>query len=248
MTFVASPAFCGVPQQPEPNSPSALPLPDPRFCCHTRAVVDVVAQARELVRIVANDAGLPPYARRRANELVGVAGSHPERVLDKLEDLRREVVPHLPLQPPTCDFARCVPIATFLRYHVRSERRALFTNPEDYRLHLESDADPAAVAWGDLEDGILVPAKNSWLVPADRISGLDGVNLRSRLKLDGAPPYIVMVLSAERMKAAGVAVREPRGVDVIPGRFSTWSPGDVPGERIDQDIPVDALEALKWQP
>jgi len=37
-------------------------------------------------------------------------------------------------------------------------------------------------------------------------------------------------------------------VDVIPGRFATWSPGDVPGERIDQDVPVAALEALEWRP
>ena len=207
-----------------------------------------MAQARELVRIVANDTGLPQSARRRANELVGMAGSHPELVLDKLEELRREVVHCLPLEPPTCDFARCVPIATFWRHHIRSERRALFTNPEDYRFYLESDADPAAVAWRDLDDGTLVPAENSWLVPADRISGMDGANLRSRLKLDGAPPYIVMVLPAERMRAAGVAVREPRGVDVVPGRFSKWSPGDVPGERIDQDIPVAALEALEWRP
>ena len=93
-----------------------------------------------------------------------------------------------------------------------------------------------------------MPAENSWLVPTDRISGLDGVNIKSRLKLDGAPPYIVMVLTVERMKAAGVAVREPRGVDVIPRRFTTWLPGDVPGERIDQDIPVAALEALEWRP
>ena len=207
-----------------------------------------MAQARELVRIVANDAGLPRFARRRANELAGVAGSQPELVLDKLEDLRGLVVPDLPLEPPACDYARCVPVATFWRHHIRPERRLMFTSPEDYRFHLESDADPEVAAWADLEDERLVPAKNSWLVPADRLSGLDGVNLKSRLKLDSAPPYIVMVLSAARMKAAGVEVREPRGVDVIPGRFATWSPGDVPGERIDKDIPVAALEALEWRP
>ncbi|MCY3953251.1 MAG: hypothetical protein OXG69_12030 [bacterium] len=211
-------------------------------------MVDVVAQTRGLVRIVAQDAGLPRFARRQANELVALAGSQPDLVLDKLEGLRRQIVPRLPLEPPTCDYARCVPVATFWRHHIRPERRALFTSPEHYRIHLESGTDPAATACRDLADGRLVPAKNSWLVPADRISGLDGANLKSRLKLDGAPPYIVMVLSAEKMKAAGVAVREPRGVDVIPGRFSTWSPGDIPGERIDQDIPVAALEALEWRP
>lgn len=209
---------------------------------------DVVSQARQLVRIVANDAGLPRFARRQANELVGLAGSQPDLVLDKLEGLRRQVVPRLPLERPTCDYARCVPVATFWLHHIRPERRALFASPEDYRFHLESGADPAATAWSDLEDGRLVPAENSWLVPADQISGLDGVNIKSLLKLDGAPPYIVMVLSVERMKAAGVAVREPRGVDAIPRRFTMWLPGDVPGERIDQDIPVAALEALEWRP
>ena len=211
-------------------------------------MVNVVAQARQLVRIVANDASLPRFARQQANELVGLAGSQPDLVLDKLEGLRRQVVPCLPMERPTCDYARCVPVATFWLHHIRPERRALFASPEDYRFHIESGADPAATARRDLGDGRLVPAENSWLVPVDRISGLDGVNIKSRLKLDGAPPYIVMVLSVERMNASGVAVREPRGVDVIPRRFTTWLPGDVPGERIDQDIPVAALEALEWRP
>ena len=211
-------------------------------------MVNVVAQARDLVRIVANDSGLPRFARRRANELAQLAGSQPELVLDKLEDLRRQVVPDLPLRFPICDYARCVPVAAFWRHHVRPERGELFASPEDYRFHLEAETDPAATARGDLRDGILVLAAHSWLVPADRIAGLDGVHLKSRLRLDRAPPYIVMMLPVARMRAAGVAVREPRGVDAVPGRFRRWSPGDVPEERIDQNIPVAALGDLQWRP
>ena len=159
-----------------------------------------------------------------------------------------QVVPDLPLQPPTCDYARCVPVDTFWRYHIEPGRRELFATPEDYRFHLDASADPAAAAREDLQDGILVTAAHSWLVPADRIAGLDGVQLRSRLKLDREPPYIVMMLPAVRMRVAGVEVREPRGLDVIPGRFRRWSPGDVPEERIDQDIPVAALGDLEWRP
>ena len=50
------------------------------------------------------------------------------------------------------------------------------------------------------------------------------------------------------MKAAGVGVREPRGLDAVPGRFVRWSPGGVSGERIDKDIPLAALGDLEWRP
>ena len=52
----------------------------------------------------------------------------------------------------------------------------------------------------------------------------------------------------ELMRAAGVEVREPRGLDVVPGRFLQWVAGDVAGERIDEDIPVAALGGLEWRP
>lgn len=57
-----------------------------------------------------------------------------------------------------------------------------------------------------------------------------------------------LIFPMERMLAAGVRVREPRGVDAIPSRLTQWVPGDVPGERIDENIPVAALGDLQWRP
>ena len=98
--------------------------PTPRRCatrlvsCNTRDVFEAVSEARQLIRIVADDSGLPSYARRAAAGLEPLAASRPAVVLDRLEDLRRQVVPDLPSWPPTCDYARCVPVDTFWDYHI----------------------------------------------------------------------------------------------------------------------------------
>lgn len=123
-----------------------------------------------------------------------------------------------------------------------------FARAEDYRRWLDAVPDPAGVARAHLKEEILVPAANSWLIPAGRIDGLSGTKLKARLKLGDHPPYIVMVLPLERLRASGVEVREPRGVDAVPARFRHWRAGDVPDERIDQDIPVAALGRLEWRP
>ena len=74
------------------------------------------------------------------------------------------------------------------------------------------------------------------------------IMVKRRLRIDGEPPYIVMVFPAERVDATGVGIRAPRGIDVIPGRLLQWSPGDVRDECIDRDIPTAALGGLEWRP
>ncbi len=118
----------------------------------------------------------------------------------------------------------------------------------EYRRYLEAEGDPAAAARRDLPAGILVPAAHSWMVPAACIAGLDGRRIKSRLRMfENSPPYLVLLFPVHKMKAAGVEVREPRGVDVVPGRLVRWAPGDVRGERIDKDIPLAALGGIKWR-
>ena len=166
---------------------------------------------------------------------------------DRLEALRRRVLPDLPLWPPRCDYARCVSVATFWRHHLASGLRGFFQHHYQYQTHLEAQADPALTARSHLADGVLVSAPHSWLVPADRIADLNGTQTRSRLQVEQRPPYLVMIFPVELMQATGVRVREPRGVDAVPGRFLAWSSGDVPGERIDEDIPLAALGDLQWR-
>lgn len=210
--------------------------------------MDDVAVARQLVRIVAQDRELPKFVTREAASLEPMAASKPGLVCDRLEALRQRILPDLALKPPTCDYARCVSVESFWRHHLRPDRRDFYASAVDYRRYLEAQNDPAAAARRDLPAGILVPAAHSWMVPAACIDGLDGWRITSRLRMFGnSPPYLVLLFPVHKMKAAGVEVREPRGVDVVPGRFVYWAPGDVHGEKIDKDIPLAALQGIEWR-
>ena len=187
-------------------------------------------------------------ARQEARRLVPLAASQPELVEVRLEGLHRRVVTGLPLSPPDRDYARCVSVAAFWRYHLSTHHRDFFRHHGQYQKFLEIQADPSAMARSQLVGGVLVPAPHSWLIPAAKITGLNGSQTRSKLQIKQKPPYLVMIFPMAVMKAAGVRVREPRGIDAVPGRFVQWSSGDVVGERIDEDIPLDALGDLVWRP
>lgn len=205
--------------------------------------------ARELIRIVSSDSELPRSARRRAAGLQSLAASQPPLVFDDLEALRRQVVPKLALQQPACDYARCVSVGAFWQHNLRAERRAAFLTPRNYLHWLRLQVDPAATALNDISTDDIVPAPHSWLVPAAGIAGLSGRSLRARLKLSGSePPYLVFLFPVAKLRASGVQVREPRGLDAVPARHVQWAPGDVPDERIDQDIPYAALGGVEWRP
>ena len=233
------------------RSPWGNPLPKRTATSHYSHIMDsAVAVARQLIRIVATDPGLPRYLRREASSLEPLVSSKPELVVDNLEALRQRVIPDLALVHPTADYARCVSVDVFWDYHMNPGRREFFANDARvYRRHLESAADPVQVIRRDLsDDEVLVPAAHSWLVPSDQIAALDGAQTKSHLQVDDDPPYIVMTFPVAKMQAYGVEIRVPRGVDAIPSRLVQWSRGGVPNERIDQDIPTSALGGLEWRP
>ena len=205
--------------------------------------------ARELIRIVSSDAELPRHVRRRASRLQGLASSKPSLVVDELESLRQEAVPGLAMESPTCDYARCVSVESFWRHNLATERREAFVTPNDYLHWLTFQRDPGAAAMQDMTNGDVVPAPHSWLVPAARIEDLDGLALKARLKLaDSEPPFLVFLFPLANLLASLVRVRKPRGLDTVPARHVQWSPGDVPDERIDLDIPYAALGGIQWRP
>ncbi len=205
-------------------------------------------EAIDLIQVVARDTKLSQSVRREAKRLLSLAASEPEMVWDRLEALRQRVVPGLPLWPPDCNYARCVSVDVFWRFHLSTHYRDFFRHHGQYSRFLEAQADPSVVAHSHLADSVLVPAPHSWLIPADRIAGLSGMQTRSRLQVKQKPPYLVMIFPMALMKAAGVGVREPRGLDAVPGWFSQWSSDDVSGERIDEDIPLAALGDIEWRP
>ena len=195
-----------------------------------------------------SDAKLDRSVRLEAKKLVPLATSQPELVESRLEALRQSVVPDLPLWPPDRDYARCVSVDVFWRHHLSSSSRDFFRQQGQYLKFLEAQVDPSTVAHSHLAGSVLVPAPHSWLIPAERIAGLSGLQSRSRLQIKQQPPYLVMIFPMALMKAAGVDVREPRGIDAVPGRFLQWSSSNVSGERIDEDIPLAALGRIEWRP
>jgi len=190
------------------------------------------------------------YIRREAGSLESIASSKPDLVLDNLEALRKKVIPDLPLVFPSTDYARCVPVEVFWDFHMDTDRREFFANDAlVYRRYIESVHDPELALRRDLRDSkVLIPAAHSWLIPYDQIADRDGPKTKWYLQIDNDPPYIVMTFPIAKMRDSGVKVREPRGVDAIPGRLVEWSREGVPNERIDQDIPTAALGGLEWRP
>ena len=216
--------------------------------CNIVVMHNAAKDSLDLINVVASDTKLHRSARQEARRLVPLAASQPELVEVRLEDLRRRVVTGLPLWPADCDYARCVSVDAFWRFHLATRHRDFFRHHGQYQRFLETQTDPSAVAGRQLAGGVLVPAPHSWLIPEAKITGLSGLQTRSRLQIKQKPPYLVMIFPMALMKAAGVGVREPRGLDAVPGRFVRWSPGGVSGERIDKDIPLAALGDLEWRP
>lgn len=210
-------------------------------------LVDASTEARELIRIIRKDSGLPLPIRRAAGRLAALASTNPDLALERLGALRASALPLLPMEQPTIDYSRCISVEVFWRYNLAPTLRDYFVTPEDYRRVVEQSPNPSARLSADLGQGYVVPAQNSWLVPNDSIDGLTGMDMKVRLNFDQPPPYVVFVLSVPRMKASGVAVRAPRGVDTVPSRLIQWFPENVPGERIDRDIPVAAVERIEWR-
>ncbi|WP_419842994.1 hypothetical protein [Candidatus Poriferisodalis sp.] len=110
--------------------------------------------------------------------------------------------------------------------------------------------EPATAAFNDLSgDPILLPAEHSWMVPAANVAETAGSALRRQLQLGGSrPPFIMFIFPKALLCAAGVMIREPRGFDALPGRNLQWTPGGVPDERVDNDIPLLALGWIEWRP
>ncbi len=214
-------------------------------------MTEVAAETQRLVDIVVNDTALPAYARREAATLTGLARKQPRRAYERLENLRERLLPDLALRRPECDYARCVSVETFWRHHVRGDRKAHFgRDHKAYLSYLQSQPDPAAAARADLSDvDILIPAEFSWLVPLEHLTGLTRGAIARRLQLRGSvQPFVVFVFPEALLLHHGVELREPRGIDAVSARLLQWTPGGVPGERIDRGIPLAALGGVQWRP
>ena len=62
-------------------------------------MIDTVAKARQLIWIVASDTKLPRYVRSEAASLELLVAPSPDLVYERLELLRRKVLPDLVVEP-----------------------------------------------------------------------------------------------------------------------------------------------------
>ncbi len=99
-----------------------------------------------MIQIVSGDPGLPRFVRRKAFEMEPLVGVHPGLAWERLEELRKRVLPDLALVAPKTDYARCVSVDVFWRFHLTRARRELFNHPSNYLRYLESTSDPAGTA------------------------------------------------------------------------------------------------------
>ncbi len=211
-------------------------------------MADAATEARELIRIVRDDPGLPAQVRRSAGELAALGASNPDLALERMDELHRTVVAQLPMDPPTIDYARCVCVEVFWRFNLDPSIKEFFASPQDYRRFIETDPEPGQRLAEHLGPQLIVPEANSWLIPDSSLAGLSGPQAKALLNFTQPPPYVVMVFTVEQMSEAGVLVREPRGIDAIPSRQIQWFPDNVPDERIDRDVPRAALGRIEWRP
>lgn len=209
---------------------------------------DAATQARELIRIVRDDLNLPEQVRHSAGRFTSLIASDPDVALELLEELHRDTVPNLPMYPPTTDYVRFLGLENFWRFNLDRAVKRRFRYYQVYQSYIQTAQNPAEYLAQHLGTDQIVPAINSWLVPANKVAGLTGEQAQRFLNSDQKPPYVVMLFSVTKMKNAGMLIREPCGIDTIPKRLTQWHPNNVPGERIDRDIPRSALARIEWLP
>ena len=209
---------------------------------------DAATQARELIRILKDDCSLPEQAHHRAGRFTSLIASDPDVALELLEELHRDIVTYLSMHSPTTDYVRFLGLENFWRFNLDRAVKRRFRHYEVYQSYIQMAPNPAEYLEQHLGTDQIVPAINSWLVPANEVAVLTGEQAQRFLNSNQKPPYVVMLFSVAKMKDAGMLIRKPCGIDTIPKRLTQWHPDNVPGERIDRDIPRSALAKIEWLP
>ena len=209
---------------------------------------DLDRQVRELIRILTSDTLLNPRIHAAARRLRHVRALNAAAALGQLDRLHRVAVACLPTQAPTVEYARVVGLNEFYEFNLSPARKEFFTTPAGYIDHVSTTKHPETALMNDVGTQDAVDAEHAWILPYSYLEGLNGIEAKTLLRFDQAPPYAVMVFSVVKMVANNVQVRDPCGLDAIPERILDWFPGNVPDEKINSDIPRAALDRIAWLP
>jgi hypothetical protein len=205
-----------------------------------------------LISRVVADHNLNREVRREAEGLLPLIDQNPALAETRLEALYNRVVPALLTHPPTEDLCRCVPIRSFFLYHVTDDARSDYRDSIDFGQEVAARPDPARFLKTLLRrDAPLFRAAHSWMVGYSGVQHLDGVEIKRALALnDTHPPYVIFLMTREKLLAAGVGVRPSTALDAVPAGITYWDADGLPtglDEYVDRDIPYAALERLEWR-
>ena len=209
---------------------------------------DLTYTVNALIDLIRRDKSLGSSTKRKARACSKFVASNPQEAINRLEGLYAATAPTLVRAPPDDDYARVISLYDFWRYNLSDAARTGYTHFAHYARVVQQQRNPNVLLHQHLDQRRLFPARHSWMAPKALIKGKPGTEIKELLRLTHDPPYVVMTLSRHKMDQNDVTIRKPVSLDAIPGRLLQWDRGDVPGERVDGDIPYAALGSLAWMP
>lgn len=200
---------------------------------------------------VADHASTPSVIRRQLPALrVEATSASAVRAWERFESVCGPVLDGLEMSVPKARLYRVQTLETFLR-HCTTEQWAE-QDPETVRRLLHQTASPDALLNAMLlRGGTIFPSRHSWMVAAtEELASCPGSDLPRLLEILGNPPFVLCVMTLERLLAAGVEVRPPTGADAALAWQHQWRGEDLPAgpEFVDRDVPGDVVEAVLWRP
>lgn len=218
--------------------------------------VNSLAVATLLLTAIADDAESPVTAREEARLSI-TAGLPADELtvqleLDRIYNRAVNELDYL-YEPPVGALSKAVVVRTFLSFYADRDTRAEWgLLPREYGDYVARSADPDGMVSADVchdADALLIPRAHSWLIPSDSLTGLDGDEVCTLLRLpDATPPLVILNFPLERSVPGGVMVRPPVWLDTLPARDAVWRPGAVIGEKVDRDVRRNCCGGAEWRP
>ena len=206
----------------------------------------MLADSGQLIEMVLGDRMLPDCVHRQVRSMERSEREDSELVVKQLRSIRSRLEQHLEFDPPDCDYARVTPVGALWEFNLSDRCLAMHKSAEAYRVHLLDTTGKAEVPKADMREEPAVPGVHSWLIPAEHIKGLSGERIKSLLQLAHDPPYVVFKFSKQLLVEHAVELRPPNALDAACGGHSQWMREAVQGERVDRDIPIEALAEVTW--
>lgn len=208
-------------------------------------VDDVLA----VISHVLSDPAVPHSVRTQIAALQGDVDDAPLMVHDRIVRLGIPVAASMPTHLPDSTLYRAVTLKVFQTFCARKEFQMLsLANFERAVVSSPSPDDFLSAAVDKTR--VIFPASYSWMVDSKTIERRNGTQLADVLEINHDPPFVLCRLTPQTLKAAGVEVRSPTGLDAAIGLQPQWRRAGLPAgpEYVDRDIVGAAVDRALWRP